>query len=59
MNEAIWQDWVNKFKWILQTAKRRNWDYDELKIKPPIQEHSIKNIEENLGITYQETLKKF
>ena len=52
MNEATWQEWVNKFEWIVKIAKRRKWTYEKLKINPPIPERTIKSIEKNLEVVF-------
>ncbi len=52
MNNEIWKSWINRINWILQIAKKRNWDYSELVIKKPVSEKDITILERELNIEY-------
>jgi hypothetical protein len=52
MNKIIWNKWISNWNWIIEIAKRRKWDYEELIIKPAINIEEINQIENELQIKY-------
>lgn len=52
MDKLIWDQWINQWEWILQVAKQRSWDYEDLKISPPVDIKEIERVETALGISF-------
>jgi hypothetical protein len=52
MDKIIWDKWLTNWNWILEIAKRRNWNSNPLIIKPPISIEKINQIEAKLQIKY-------
>jgi SMI1 / KNR4 family (SUKH-1) len=52
MDKITWKKWLSDWNWILEIAKRRNWDYDSLIIKPTINIDEINKIEDEFQIKY-------
>jgi len=52
MENLIWQRWNEQWDWILQIAKYRKWDYNNLEVKPPVELSNIEKVESALGIIY-------
>jgi hypothetical protein len=48
MNIKIWNNWINRIHWILDIAKKRNWDYSELVIKEPVSVKAFEMLENEL-----------
>src|SRR5690606_18981401 len=57
MNREIWENWIKRIEWILNIAKKRNWDYTELTIKEPISEKAFEILEKELNIKYPTDFK--
>ncbi|UCS94956.1 hypothetical protein KZP23_08075 [Echinicola marina] len=58
MNNEIWSNWIRRIEWILNIAKKRNWDYSELTVKEPISRRSFDTLEKELNLTYPEDFKE-
>ena len=52
MDKTIWDKWLTDWNWILEIAKKRNWNNYPLIIKPPISINKINKIEAELQIKY-------
>ena len=52
MDKLLWDKWIKQWEWILQIAKRRKWDYEDIKIKPSVHISEIEKVETALRITY-------
>jgi len=51
MNKNTWDKWKVNWEWILDVAKKRQWDIvDELVIKPVVSKEEVDNIINNLKI---------
>ncbi len=52
MNNEIWISWNQKWEWILSIAIKRNWNYESLKIIPPVDLNTIQKTEELFKIKF-------
>jgi hypothetical protein len=52
MNETLWENWTNKWNWILTISKKKGWDIIPLEIKPKISKSKIEELEKKLNIIY-------
>jgi hypothetical protein len=57
MNTIIWNKWIEDWNWILSIAKKRNWDFESIKIQPKANINQINKIEEKLSIQYPDDFK--
>ncbi|AWK04431.1 SMI1/KNR4 family protein [Flavobacterium crocinum] len=57
MNTIIWNKWIENWNWILAIAKKRNWDFESIKIQPKIVIDQINKLEEELSIKYPDDFK--
>jgi hypothetical protein len=52
MDKITWDKWHADWNWILEIAKRRNWQNEPLIIRPTINVDEINRIESDLQIKY-------
>jgi len=57
MNDKTWDNWINKWNWILLVAQKRNWDIEPIEIKPAINIFDIELLQNSLKITYPTDFK--
>jgi len=57
MNDVIWKEWVRNWNWVLDIAKKRNWDNDELVIKSPVSIAKVEEIENEFNFSYPTDFK--
>ncbi len=50
MTDRIWETWIDSWNLIVEIAAERDWDYNELQIRPPITPAELTSIEEELNI---------
>lgn len=58
MNEIIWERWTSDINWILDVAKRKNWDYSPLVIKKPVSVKAFNLLEKELKLEYPTDFKR-
>jgi len=58
MNKEVWNEWISRIEWILEIAKKRNWDYSDLTIKKPISEKAFEILEKELNLEYPKDFKE-